>query len=98
MLALAMNTLLALVALLAVLMLADMAFAMPRSPIMLPASLFGFGAILLLWEAIAIVRHSRTGAMPIAMSPKRPLGLAALATIAIATILLLNLFAGIAED
>jgi hypothetical protein len=97
-LALALNIVIALASLVASLIAADLALARPRTWIVLAASLFGVAAILLFWEAIAIMRQSRTGTMPIAIFSKRPLGWVALAAIAIASIPLLNLFAGIMPD
>lgn len=97
-LALAANILIALASLFATLAAINLALFKPLLSFVFATSLFALATVLLLYETAAIVRRSRTGSMPVAMSPQRPLGLVSLAIILIASLLFLRPFVGIVTD
>ena len=90
--ALTANILIGLAALLAALVHIYLAVMLgPALSFVLAGLLFGLGAILLFWETLAILRQSRIGTMPVAISSQRPLGLVSLAVILLA---ILTVFTG----
>jgi hypothetical protein len=97
-LALTANIVIGVASLLAALAVIDLARMKPWPPFIVAASLFGIASFLLLWETIVIVRQSRTGTMPVAMSLERPLGWLSLATILVASLLLVGPFVGVVPD
>jgi hypothetical protein len=94
-LALVINVLVASLAIGAGIIVSSFAFAFGWPSLTIAAVLLDLGAILLVWDAIAIERQARRGPMPVAMSSQRPLGLVALVAIAIASAILHQAFVGI---